>query len=147
MRQDVRDVELPLARAGHAYWRARRAAAPRPLLHALWFEQPWALAAGDAAAGAPPLSRTGSAGVRGRAGGGRGGGRNGSAGGRGGGGRAGAALKPKAEVGPVLAHQPFMGLPAARSVGPPGGRLRRMDLEQVNGKLQAIRCGGACIGC
>ncbi|KAK9838182.1 hypothetical protein WJX81_007201 [Elliptochloris bilobata] len=71
--EDVRDVELALARAGHTYWRARRAAAPRPLLHALWFEHPWALAAGDAAA-----------------------------------------------------------------VGA-GGRLRRMDLEQVNGKLQAIR--------
>jgi len=42
----------------------------------------------------------------------------------------------------MVAAQPFMGLPAARS-GAGAGRLRRMDLEQVNGKLQAIRCGPA----
>lgn len=135
-------MEPVLARAGHAHWRARRAAAPRPLLHALWFEHPWALAAGDAVAGAGPPARANSAGgTRG----GRAAGRAGARGGRsaGGPGRRAAGAGEKGEAaaaftGFTVAAQPFMGLPAARTAGGPA-RLRRMDLELVNSKLQDIR--------
>jgi len=127
-------VDIPLALAVHGHWRARRAAAPRPLLHALWFEHPWALAAGDTAAGAGPPARAGSARL-----GSRGGGAAGAPARRPG---AAAAAQRDEAAAPMVAAQPFMGLPAARS-GAGAGRLRRMDLEQVNGKLQAIRCGPA----
>ena len=107
------------AAAAYEHWRARWAAAGRPLLQRLCFEQPWVGARGEAGAKqawAPGASTKGAGGS---------------------GGNAAEEQQPGARKGAdAAAAVPFMGREAARPVTRP----RRVDVEDAQYKLESIRC-------
>jgi hypothetical protein len=112
--------------AAYGHWARKRARVQRPLLQRLWFEPPWVGARRGAAskeAWGPHSSTTGITPP---------------------GAAAAAAWAAGVEAGRRLAEAepghvvPFMGKDAPR----PATRPRRMDAEDAQLKLEAIRCGG-----